>query len=433
MTYKGKVRNGVVVLEGGATLPEGTDVVGLMEIENHPTDDALADLVAGLNDLVGAGIYDYIATGSIGTDAIKVALIYKPGTVTPEGMFAVLDSSVDPTFIDTSNRPVLLQSFTENTNGEVFSVAVNHLKSKGSDCDALSDPDLGDGQGNCNLTRTSAATALANWLGTDPTSSDDPDFLIIGDLNAYAMEDPVTALKSAGFTDLIQTYEGAEAYSYVFEGQAGYLDHGLANPTMAAQVTGTAVWHINADEPSALDYNDYNQPDLYTETMYRASDHDPVVVGLRLAPLCEGVSANVYVNNFGFIVGGAFDGRAYRHMIRGTSESDVMVGTEGSDYLFGFAGDDLMCSLGGNDVLNGRQGNDELHAGSGNDVLIGWKGDDTLYGGEGHDVLVAFFGDDLLYAGDGRDVLNGGKGIDYCDGGAGRDHAVHCEEKIDIP
>ena len=38
------------------------------------------------------------------------------------------------------------------------------------------------------------------------------------------------------------------------------------------------VWHINADEPSALDYNNYNQPLLYNPDPYRASDHDPVVV-----------------------------------------------------------------------------------------------------------------------------------------------------------
>ena len=52
------------------------DVVGLLEIENNSA--AIQDLVAGLNDLMGAGTYAYIDTGSIGTDAIKVAMIYKP-------------------------------------------------------------------------------------------------------------------------------------------------------------------------------------------------------------------------------------------------------------------------------------------------------------------------------------------------------------------
>jgi predicted extracellular nuclease len=41
-------------------------------------------------------------------------------------------------------------------------------------------------------------------------------------------------------------------------------------------------WHINATEPRALDYNDYNQPGLYNPDAYRSSDHDPAITGLRL-------------------------------------------------------------------------------------------------------------------------------------------------------
>jgi uncharacterized protein len=49
-----------------------------MEIENHPGDVPTADLVAGLNDEVGAGTYDYVVTGAIGSDAIRLAIIYQP-------------------------------------------------------------------------------------------------------------------------------------------------------------------------------------------------------------------------------------------------------------------------------------------------------------------------------------------------------------------
>jgi uncharacterized repeat protein (TIGR01451 family) len=258
------------------------DVVGLMEIENHPTDEALQDLVNGLNDEAGAGTYDYIDTGPVFTDAIKVAFIYKTDTITPVGAHAILDSSVISTFIDTKNRPVVAQTFADTLWGEKFTVAVNHLKSKGSDCDSLGDPDIGDGQGNCNLTRTSAAEALVDWLATDPTSSGDGDFLIIGDLNAYAKEDPVDAIKAGGYTDLLES--SADSYTYVYYGQAGYLDHALANAAILNQLTGVTIWHINADEPSALDYNDYNLPlGLYNPDQYRSSDHDPVIVGLDLS------------------------------------------------------------------------------------------------------------------------------------------------------
>jgi hypothetical protein len=247
--------------------------------------------------MLGEGTYDYIDTGVIGTDAIRVGLIYKPGKVTPVGAFQILDSSDDPRFIDTLNRPVLAQTFQDLVNGGLFTVAVNHLKSKGSDCDDVGDPDTGDGQGNCNQTRKLAAQALVDWLATDPTGSGDPDFLIMGDLNSYAQEDPIDAIKAGAddvadtgddYTNLIAQYQGTYAYSYVFDGQAGYLDHALANPSLAAQVTSAADWHINADEPDLLDYDTSFKPEaqeaIYEPNAYRSSDHDPVIVGLCQPP-----------------------------------------------------------------------------------------------------------------------------------------------------
>ncbi len=272
------------------------DIIGLMEIENDETpNSAIEDLVSGLNAATSAGTYDFIDTGLVGTDEIRTAFIYKPGLISPVGSFAILDSSVDPTFIDTKNRPVLAQSFAENSTGRMLTVAVNHLKSKGTDCDDLGDPDMGDGQGNCNLTRTSAATALVNWLASDPTGVGDKDYLIIGDLNAYAMEDPISAITSAGYIDII-----GGGYSYVYDGQAGYLDHALASTNLVSQVTGVTHWHINADEPSALDYNDHNQPALYTADAYRSSDHDPVIIGLDLAPAAQ-ICSNLGNNKLPFM------------------------------------------------------------------------------------------------------------------------------------
>ena len=161
---------------------------------------------------------------------------------------------------------------------------VNHLKSKGSPCDL---PDQGDGQSNCNVVRTNAIRQLVAWLATHPTGLADPDVLLIGDYNAYAQEDPITVLKKAGYIDLLEARLGGGAYSYVFDGQWGYLDYALASPSLEAQVSGVAVYHINADEPSVLDYNTnfktiQQQTQLYASDPYRASDHDPVVVGLNL-------------------------------------------------------------------------------------------------------------------------------------------------------
>lgn len=267
-------------------------IIGLMEIENdgYGEDSAIADLVAGLNAASpNRDRYAFINPGRnrLGTDEIAVGLIYRQDMVSPHKDAAVLDSSVDPRFIDTRNRPALAQTFRERRTGERLTVAVNHLKSKGSSCDDLGDRDMGDGQGNCNLTRVRAAQALVDWLGRDPTRSYDPDRLIIGDLNAYAKEDPINVIRAAGYTDLLATFGEGKAYSYVFSGQSGYLDHGLASASLASQVKGATDWHINADEPRVLDYNlEFKTPRqqsmLYSTEPYRASDHDPLVIGVDL-------------------------------------------------------------------------------------------------------------------------------------------------------
>jgi predicted extracellular nuclease len=276
----------------------GADVVGLMEIENFKAggvDEPIADLVSGINDILGAGTYAAVETGPVGDDAIKVAFIYKPATVSLNGAYAVLDSSVDPAFNDDKNRPALAQTFTQLSNGESVTVAVNHFKSKGSNCDSLGDPDLGDGAGNCNLTRTSAAEALVGWLAADATGTGEDDVLIIGDLNSYDKEDPIDAIVAGDYTDLVADAMGEFAYTYVFSGQWGYLDYALANGALQSAVTGTTVWHINADEPDILDYNlDFKKPPqqaLYEPNAFRASDHDPVIVGLELDRTPPEVSA----------------------------------------------------------------------------------------------------------------------------------------------
>ena len=268
------------------------DVVGLIEIENTADVNAVQTLVDALNAQVGAGTYAAVDTGAIGTDAIKVAFIYQPASVTPAGSPAVLD---DPSFVNPfgasidRNRPAVAQTFDENATGERFTAVVNHLKSKGSGCGAGDDDPE---QGNCNGTRTAAADVLVDWLATDPTTSYDPDYMIIGDLNAYDKEDPIDAVvegadDTAGtnddYTDLTALYGGEFAYSFVFSGQFGYLDYALANQPLTGQTTGATEWHINADEPDIWDYDTaFNDPGFFEANQYRASDHDPVIVGLDL-------------------------------------------------------------------------------------------------------------------------------------------------------
>ncbi len=272
------------------------DVIGVMELENdgYGPGSAMRFLVDQLNTATAPDTYAFVdvdaATGqanALGSDAIRVGLIYKPAKVTPAGRTAVLNT---PAFVtggdsEARNRPSLAQAFAENATGERFVVAVSHLKSKGSAC---ADPDTGDGQGNCAVVRTKAANLLAEWLATDPTDTGDPDVLLIGDFNSYAQEDPITALKNAGYTNLIESFNGSSAYSYAFNGEWGYLDHALGSASLVPQVASVADWHINADEPAVLDYNtDFKTPaqrqSLYAPDEFRISDHDPVLVDLNLA------------------------------------------------------------------------------------------------------------------------------------------------------
>ncbi len=122
------------------------DVVGFNEIENdgYAPDSSIAFLVDKLNAATAPGTYAFIDvdanTGQpnvLGTDAIRVGMIYKPANVTPIGQTAVLNTEAFVNGGDSAprSRPSLLQAFKQNSNGQVFIVNINHLKSKGSACD----------------------------------------------------------------------------------------------------------------------------------------------------------------------------------------------------------------------------------------------------------------------------------------------------------
>ncbi|MBG6081524.1 ExeM/NucH family extracellular endonuclease [Rubrivivax gelatinosus] len=263
------------------------DVVGLMEIQNNGA-VAVQNLVDALNQRVGSGVYAAVPEPAAGTgsDAIKVAMIYKPSRLTRIGAPASDTAAVN-------SRPPLAQTFAP-ANGERFTVVVNHLKSKSScpaagDANAPGNVDSGDGQGCWNALRVSQADQLRRFVAQLQTASGSNDVLLVGDFNAYAQEDPVYQLTGSGYVDEVGRFD-AFGYSYVFDGAAGRLDQALSTGTLSPKVAGAAHWHINADESLAQDYNlEFKQPacascapDPYTQTPYRSSDHDPVLVALNL-------------------------------------------------------------------------------------------------------------------------------------------------------
>ena len=80
-----------------------------------------------------------------------------------------------------------------------------------------------------------------------------------------------------GMIDLHRAFHADTSYSYQFGGLAGYLDHAISNGTLYPQVTGVSGYHINSDE-----LDDYTYDKSNDNTMFRCSDHDPVLVGLKL-------------------------------------------------------------------------------------------------------------------------------------------------------
>ena len=255
------------------------DIVGLIEIEALDEAQATQNLVDALNDYLGAAVYavaaDPVSVPGV-DDEIQLAIIYKPETVTPIGAYLEPREEI-------FDRQPLAQTFQSNANGEVFSVVVNHFKSKG--CGGATGEDLDTtGQGCWNPKRVMQAEALMKFIRNNLMRVD-PDVLVVGDLNAYGSEDPILWLEEAGMRDLMEAFvPEPDRYSYVFDGQAGYLDHALATGHLFKQITGAAFWHINADEPSHIDYNlEFKPVDLYEPHVYRSSDHDPVVVGLALS------------------------------------------------------------------------------------------------------------------------------------------------------
>ncbi|MCF4009181.1 ExeM/NucH family extracellular endonuclease [Rheinheimera sp. UJ63] len=272
-------------------------VIGVMEIENDGFTEtsAIADLVRGLQQVSGQDDWRFVSVNTpvIGTDQITVGMLYRANLATPVGDAQVLDESNSATdangvalFNTRSNRPMLAQRFKLTSNNAEFAVMVNHLKSKGSACSG--DPDLNDGQGNCNITRTRAAEAVGQFAAQHFNAI---PALVIGDLNSYAKEDPLTALAHAGYANVFDVLEKTPTYGYVFDGLAGQLDHALLNEPARRYLVDAAEWHINADEPISLDYNqefksEQQRIDFYAPDAYRSSDHDPVIVALDLiAPL----------------------------------------------------------------------------------------------------------------------------------------------------
>ncbi|MFB9776901.1 ExeM/NucH family extracellular endonuclease [Brevibacterium otitidis] len=273
-----KIVNGINTLDAS--------VVALEEIEQSAAfgkdrDDALNTLVTALNDAAGSKKWAAAASPekvpAVGEDVIRTAFIYQPAAVEPVGTPAILDN---PAFKNA--RAPLAQAFAKpgGEDAEFLAIA-NHFKSKGSGS-GPGNEDSGDGQGASNADRVKQATALVGFADEQKKAAGTEKVFLLGDFNSYTAEDPMQVFYEAGYTNVGDAH--TDEQTYLFGGRVGSLDHILASKPLAGDVTGADVWNINSGESVGLEYSRYNNNvrKLYDDSVYRSSDHDPLIVGFNV-------------------------------------------------------------------------------------------------------------------------------------------------------
>ena len=229
-------------------LASNADIFAFCEVEAKPA--VLQYLVQELNTAAGGNDFAAVTDG-IDEDwderynnNIKSGFVYRVATVAPYG------SDYAATNVTYYKNTMRIQAWTEKATGEKFTLSMNHFK-------AMSDE-----------ASRSKRVDNANWLMAGLSNSSkvkDPDILIMGDLNAQMGEQCLTIIQNNGYVEQLLRFD-EDAYSYIYYGSHELIDHAFANSTMAQQITAAAVWHTNTSQS-------YSQ---------RYSDHDAVLVGLRL-------------------------------------------------------------------------------------------------------------------------------------------------------
>ena len=309
-----------------AIMALNADIIGLMEIENNGfgPNSAIADLVSRLNDeLPDTEQYAFVqdpAYSRVGKDAIANQVIYKPAKVKLETLRIIDMPRQEAPQAGKENgknaqRDAITPTFEVLATGHKVTVAVNHFKSKGSTCwedVALQDSKDVDGQGNCEDFRVSAAYHLGETL-----AKIDGYKLVLGDLNAYGSEDPITVLtnrdklsadyeinaardtwvgtdplhgengavitKSYGYVNAVEEKHPG-SYGYSFNDAVGTLDYILVDSELAKLVVDAQEWNINAVESTLFEYKKKHTGAFEKfDDIYRSSDHDPGIVSISFS------------------------------------------------------------------------------------------------------------------------------------------------------
>ena len=254
------------------------DLYALCELEKGPS--APAELAAKMSEVSRKNQYNFVRTSETDGDTISVGFIYRTDKIKPVGelRFAYNAPNIYA-------YRFMLQGFEDIRTGEQFVVSLNHPRSK------RGNPQIS------NERRMDNIRAIFNCI--DKAYADgaytDPDILWLGDYNCYRCEEPIQAIVGANYEDLLTP--DPQAYSYSYHGECGCLDRVFASPTMEEQVVAVQHLHWNTDIyysagfKSKYNFKDVNStapieknltPQAKKNLLYRYSDHDPIIVILRL-------------------------------------------------------------------------------------------------------------------------------------------------------
>lgn len=277
-------------------LATDADIIALQEVENDPDHTPILTLRDALNAADSVGDWTWIGELDHYNDyVIRNEILYRSGSVTAVGdPVTIADPAFDaPGGSSFLGRPPIAQTFY--ADGQTFTVMVNHLKSKSCTNATGDNADMSDGQSCYNGARVRQAEVILDFVDTLIASTGDPDVLVVGDMNAYLEEDPIHTLESE-LDNLVSRWDD-DPYTFNFFAMfaapyigRGQLDYAFATDGMNQQVTGTRIWHVNADEPRFLDWNDLS---YIAPGPYRSADHDPVIIGITLRT--KQVKKNPYV------------------------------------------------------------------------------------------------------------------------------------------
>lgn len=277
------------------------DIIGVQEVENLATLQALADKLNTDAVAAGAPNPNYVAYLDEGNDpgGIDVGFLVKSSRVVVNGVTQV---GKNETYINPNNSspetlndrpPLVLEATVLSSVGPNVSITVivNHLRS------LIGVDDPADGN-RVRTKRAAQAEFLASYVQQRITANASEEIVLLGDFNAFQFNDGfgdsigaiqgtptpaeqvVTAspdLLNPNLRNLVNGIEEAQRYSFVFDGNAQVLDHVLVTGNLHERLTRFFFARNNADF-AEIYRSDAARPERY-------SDHDHPVAYFALPPI----------------------------------------------------------------------------------------------------------------------------------------------------